>query len=51
MYVNENQTQLTLVYYVKFRDQKQNRTKQNRNDKKYNQTGITVKIHTNHAAV
>ena len=30
---------------------KQNKTEQNRNDEKYNQTGITVKIHTNHAGV
>ena len=28
-----------------------NKTEQNRNDEKYNQTGITVKIHTNHAGV
>ena len=46
-YGNENQTQPTLVLYIKFRVQKQNRTKQN-DDEKYNQTGIIVKIHTNH---
>ena len=28
-----------------------NKTEQNRNDDKYNQTGITVKIHTNHDCV
>ena len=28
-----------------------NKTEQNRNDEKYNQTGITVKIHTNHNGV
>ena len=28
-----------------------NKTEQNRNNEKYNQTGITVKIHTNHAGV
>ena len=28
-----------------------NKTEKNRNDGKYNQTGITVKIHTNHAGV
>ena len=28
-----------------------NKTEQNRNDEKYNQTGITVKIHTNHDGV
>ena len=28
-----------------------NKTEQNRNDEKYNQTGITVEIHTNHAGV
>ena len=28
MYGNKNQTQLTLVWQVKFRNQKQNRTKQ-----------------------
>ena len=28
-----------------------NKTEQNRNDGKYNQTGITVKIHTNHNGV
>ena len=25
-----------------------NKTEQNRNDKKYSQTGVTVKTHTNH---
>ena len=28
-----------------------NKTEQNRNDEKYNQTGIIVKIHTNHDGV
>ena len=28
-----------------------NKTEQNRNDEKYNQTSITVKIHTHHAGV
>ena len=28
-----------------------NKTEQNRNYEKYNQTGITVKIHTNHDGV
>ena len=28
-----------------------NKTEQNKNDENYNQTGITVKIHTNHAEV
>ena len=28
-----------------------NKTEQNRNDEKYNQTDITVKIHTNHGGV
>ena len=28
-----------------------NKTEQNRNDEKYNQTGITVKIHSNHDGV
>ena len=28
-----------------------NKTEKNRNDEKYNQTGITVKIHTNHDGV
>ena len=45
-YDNENQTHPTLVYCIKFRVQKQNR-----NDEKYNQTGITVRIHTNHDGV
>ena len=35
---------------IKFRVQKQNR-KKNRNDEKYNHTGITVKIHTNHDGI
>ena len=48
-YGYKNQTQLTLVQCIKFRVQKQNRKK--RNDEKYSQTGITVKIHTNHAGV
>ena len=46
---NKNQTRLTLVYYIKFRVQKQNNTKQN--DEKYNLTGITVKIHINHDGI
>ena len=45
-YDNENQTHPTLVYCIKFRVQKQNR-----NDEKYNQIGITVRIHTNHDGV
>ena len=28
-----------------------NKTEKKRNDEKYSQTGITVKIHTNHAGV
>ena len=28
-----------------------NKTEQNMNDEKYNQTGLTVKIHTNHDGV
>ena len=40
-YGNKNRTQLTLVQYIKFRAYKQNR-----NDEKYSQIGITVKIHT-----
>ena len=46
---NKNQTQLTLVQYIKF--EFKNKTEQNRNDKKYSQSGITVKIHTNHDGV
>ena len=46
---NKNQTQLTFEKYIKFSVQKQ--TEQNRNDDKYNQTGIIVKIHTNHDGV
>ena len=30
---------------------KANKTKHKRNDEKYSQTGITVKIHTNHDGV
>ena len=48
-YGNKNQTQLSLVQYIKFCVQKQNRTK--RNDEKYNQTGLAVKIHTNQDGV
>ena len=33
-YGNKNQTQLTLVQYIKFRVQK--KTEENRNDEKYN---------------
>ena len=40
-YGNKNRTQLTLVQYIKFLAYKQNR-----NDEKYSQIGITVKIHT-----
>ena len=43
-YGNKNQTQLTLVYKVRVQ-------KQNRKDKKYSQSGITVIIHTNHDGV
>ena len=46
---NKNQTQLTLVQYIKF--EFKNKTEQNRNDKKYSQSGITVIIHTNHDGV
>ena len=46
---NKNQTQLTLVWYIKF--EFKNKTEQNRNDKKYSQSGITVIIHTNHDGV
>ena len=42
-YGNKNQTQLTLVQYIKFLAYKQNR-----NDEKYSEIGITVKIHTTH---
>ena len=45
---NKNQTQLTLVLFIKF--EFKNKTEQNRNDK-YSQTGITVKIHTNHDGI
>ena len=48
-YGNQNQTQLKLVQHIKFRVQKQN--KKNRNDEEYSQTGITVKIHSNHVGV
>ena len=48
-YGNKNQTQLTLVQYIKFRFQRQN--KQNKNDEKYSQIGFTVKMHTNHDGV
>ena len=59
-YDNKNQTHRTLVKYIQFRVKKQNKTKeqkqkkqtkkteQNRNDEEYWQTGITVKIHSNH---
>ena len=40
-----------IVYKVQSSKTKQNKTEQNRNDEKYNQTGITVKIHTNHDGV
>ena len=46
---NKNQTQLTLVLHIKF--EFKNKTEQNRNDKKYSQSGITVIIHTNHDGV
>ena len=46
---NKNQTQLTLVFFIKF--EFKNKTEQNRNDKKYSQTGITAKIHTNHDGI
>ena len=49
MYSNKNQTQLTPVQSLKFHFQKQNSTEQN--NEKYNQTGITVKICTNHDGV
>ena len=49
-YGNKNQTQLTLVKYIKCRVQKK-KTEQNRNGEKYSQTGITFKIHTNHDGV
>ena len=45
-YGNKNQTLLTLSWYMKFRVQKQNS-----NYEKYNQTGITVKIHISHDGV
>ena len=48
-YGNQNQTQLKLVQHIKFRVQKQK--KKNRDDEKYSQTGITVKIHSNHVGV
>ena len=48
-YGNENQTHLTLLQYISFVFK--NKTGQSRNDEKYNQTGITVKIHTNHDGV
>ena len=48
-YGNKNQTQLTLVKYIKCRVKK--KTEQNRNGEKYSQTGITFKIHTNHDGV
>ena len=46
---NKNQTQLTLVQYIKF--ELKNKTEQNRNDKKCSQSGITVITHTNHDGV
>ena len=49
-YGNKNQTQLTLVKYIKCRVKKK-KTEQNRNGEKYSQTGITFKIHTNHDGV
>ena len=48
-YGNKNQTQLILVLYISFVFK--NKTEQNRNDDKYNQTGLTVEIHTNHDGV
>ena len=44
-YGNKNQTQLTLVYNIVLKS----KSEQNRNYEKYSQTGITVKIHINHA--
>ena len=48
-YGNKNQTQLTLVQYIKF--EFKNKREQNRNEKKYSQSGINVIIHTNHDGV
>ena len=48
-YGNKNQTQLILVLYISFVFK--NKTEQNRNDDKYNHTGTTVKIRTNHYGV
>ena len=45
-YGNKNQTQLTLVLYILFRVQKQNR-----NDEKHSQTGITVTTRTSNDVV
>ena len=46
--VIKTQMHLTLVWYVGFHVQK---TKENMNYKKYNERGITVKIHINHDGV
>ena len=43
---NINQTQLQYILF-----EFKNKTEQNRNDKKYSQIGITVKIYTNHDGV
>ena len=42
---NKNQTQVTLIQYIKLSSKQ---TEQNRNDKKYSQSGRTVIIHANH---
>ena len=46
-YGNKNQTQLTFVQNIVLKS----KSEQNRNYEKYSQTGITVKIHTNHAGI
>ena len=51
-YSNKNQTQQTLVQHnVLCSKTKQSNAEQNKNDEKYSQTGIIVKIHTNHDGV
>ena len=46
---NQQGKNVALRTYIKF--EFKNKTEQNRNDKKYSQSGITIIIHTNHDGV
>ena len=46
---NQQGKNIALRTYIKF--EFKNKTEQNRNDKKYSQSGITIIIHTNHDGV